>query len=454
MFSNEANRIGYIILAIILFFGTFCIYDLNRMLNLKSEIIGYFKHTETAIKINDFEYDIQQLLFTNSGSSENEFFAEVLLSDVITGFDKTKNYNLLINNNKTTCVSGVFDYINVDFMNIFISTEDLILLTDTLNIKINFYKDSTKIVFITRGGEQAVKLWTSFIQKNGLSLKIIEDNFNSKLDVDGSTDDAVLLLQTQLNNKIQQYNSLTDISKKIVCIDEINELSALISKINGYSSNVEAYIQSFDGLFYLNTYRSFDSSANETYFSLSYKDIYSYEVVDGASGIIPSPNVDCYCLKANFNYVSLSNIYMETKTLEYDSESFYDFLALNVYDLSNNDGFWDENSICETSCRFLCDNFDYYGMARTDFENKEKFTYYEVKPTAFICLKEANVDFIKSFIDYIYSCLESRYNEIQISSFDLKIDVSEFFNNFVYENNSFIPSTGSIYIDVHMDHWA
>lgn len=211
MFRNDANRIGYIIIFIILFFGTFCIYDLNRMLNIKSQIIGYFQHTTTSIKINDFEYDINQLLFTNSGT-ENEYFAEVKMNETVTGFDKSKNYTLLVNNTQATRVNGNFGYVNVDFMNKFYSTNETLLLTDTLNIKINFYTDSTKIVFITQNGEQAVKLWTSFIQKNGLNLKIIEDNFNSKIEADNIPEYTLTLYNGDEVLDVITFNGLNPVT--------------------------------------------------------------------------------------------------------------------------------------------------------------------------------------------------------------------------------------------------
>lgn len=183
LFRNDATRIGFILIAIIFIFGSFCIYDVNRMLNLSSKVIGYFQHTTDVVKVNDFEYDITQLLFINSGANEKEYFAEVKTSPV-EGFDKTKKYTIEVNGNKCGYVDKSLEYVNTNFINTFYSTNNTVLLTDKLNIKVNFYKDGTKIVLITNNGEQAVKLWSSYIQKNGFKLKIVEDNFSSVIEAD------------------------------------------------------------------------------------------------------------------------------------------------------------------------------------------------------------------------------------------------------------------------------
>lgn len=183
LFKTDATKIGFIIIAIIFMFGSFCIYDVNRMLNLTSTVIGYFKHTTDVVKVSDFEYDVEQLLFTNSGANENEYFGEVI-TDPVEGFDKTKKYAIEINGNNCGYINQNLGYVNANFMNTFYSTNNTVLLTDNLNIKVNFYKDGTKIVLITNNGEKAVKLWSSYIQKNGFKIKIVEDNFNSMIEVD------------------------------------------------------------------------------------------------------------------------------------------------------------------------------------------------------------------------------------------------------------------------------
>lgn len=192
LFKNDATRIGFIIIAIIFIFGTFCIYDVNRKLSLTSKVIGYFQHTENVSKINDFEYDVTSLLFTNSGANENEYFAEIV-TDPVEDFDRTKKYNLEINGNKCGYVASNLEFVNADFINTFYATNNTVLLTDSLNIKVNFYKDGTKIVLITNNGEKAVKLWQSYIQKNGFKIKIVEDKFNSVIEADNIPSYTLLL---------------------------------------------------------------------------------------------------------------------------------------------------------------------------------------------------------------------------------------------------------------------
>ncbi|MGN1207923.1 MAG: hypothetical protein ACI4TI_00440, partial [Christensenellales bacterium] len=206
--TKRATLIGYIILIVVYVFGTFCCFDLVREFNLTSKVIGYFQHSTDVSKISDFEYDITTLLFTNSGSKENEYFAEVVTSP-IEGFDKNKSYTLTINDIKANKIYGDFSYINVEFMNKFNSTQDTVLLTDILNIKVNFYTDGTKIVFITKNGEQAVKLWSSYIQKNGFKIKIIEDNFYSTIEADNIPNYTINLYAEDELVQTLDFTSLT-----------------------------------------------------------------------------------------------------------------------------------------------------------------------------------------------------------------------------------------------------
>ncbi len=248
LFKNDATRIGFIILAAVFLFGSFCIYDVNRMFNLTSKVIGYFQHTTDVVKVADFEYDVEQLLFTNSGADENEYFAEVKTSSV-EGFDKTKKYTIQINGKNCGYVNKSLEYVNANFINTFYSTNNTVLLTDKLNIKINFYKDGTKIVLITKNGEKAVKLWSSYIQKYGFRIKIVEEPFNSTIEADNIPTYTVNLY---VDGEIYQALSLNKFNQKEyslpVAIDNKVILNWKDSEGNLYAkiplSNIDLYATS------------------------------------------------------------------------------------------------------------------------------------------------------------------------------------------------------------------
>ena len=192
-----ANRLGFIVILLVVAFGSFCCIDLAREFNIKSQIIGYFYTEPEVVKINDFEYDITSLIFSNTGT-ENQYYATANAKPV-NNFDSTKQYTITINGiraNKSSVNNG---YIDCDFTNKFLSTQSEEILTDILNIKINFYKEGTKIVFITNNGEQAIKLWSSYIAKNGFNLKIVEDNFNTTIKADNI---SVKTLELYFNNEL------------------------------------------------------------------------------------------------------------------------------------------------------------------------------------------------------------------------------------------------------------
>lgn len=177
-----AKRTGLIVIIVIFLTGILACFDLYTKLNIKSKVYGYFYSEPEVIHINDFEYDISSLLFTNTGA-ENQYIAKAT-TKAVKGFDKNKNYTATINNNLCSTTTNT-DYINVTFTNQFNSISDSILMTDELNIKINFYTDGTQLVFVTNNGEQAVKLWSSYISKHGFKIKLVESSYTSSLSVEG-----------------------------------------------------------------------------------------------------------------------------------------------------------------------------------------------------------------------------------------------------------------------------
>ncbi len=168
------NRTGIIVLFLICVTGIFASFDLYTQLNIKNAIYGYFYSEPDAYQIDNFEYNFTSLLFTNTGV-ENQYMATATLK-AVESFDMSKKYTVTINGTLCSADTDV-DYINVCFTNKFNSMSDETLLIDDLIIKINFYTDGTKIVFITNNGEDAVKLWSSYIAKHGFNLKIVETDY-------------------------------------------------------------------------------------------------------------------------------------------------------------------------------------------------------------------------------------------------------------------------------------
>lgn len=207
--SDVFKRTGIIASIIIFILGFLAFTYCWKTLNVKNLILGSFYHEPEVVKISDFEYEIKSLLFTNSGANENEYFATANAKPV-SNFDRTKKYTVTINNIQANRVYGDYSYINANFTNTFISTQDKELLTDTLNIKVNFYTEGTKIVFTTQNGEQAISLWTSYIAKNGFKLKIIEDNYTPQIEADNLIDYKVDLYFEETIIKTFYHNAIDD----------------------------------------------------------------------------------------------------------------------------------------------------------------------------------------------------------------------------------------------------
>ncbi len=207
--SDVFKRTGIIASIIIFILGFLAFAYCWKTLNVKNLILGSFYHEPEVVKISDFEYEIKSLLFTNSGTNENEYFATATAKPV-SNFDRNKKYTLTINDIRANRDYGDYSYINANFTNTFISTQNKELLTDSLNIKVNFYTTETKIVFTTENGEQAISLWTSYIAKNGFVIKIVEDNYNQQIKVDNLIDYKVDLYFEETIIKTFYHNAIDD----------------------------------------------------------------------------------------------------------------------------------------------------------------------------------------------------------------------------------------------------
>lgn len=176
----DLGKVFKIILVILAIFSYIYVF---KTLNIKNTIIGSWYQEPNITQAAKFEYSVSSLLFTNSGTNKNEYFADAH-APIVEDFDKNKRYNITINGIEANRVAGNYSYVNANFTNKFISANNKEILTDTLNIKINFYTDGTRILFLTNQGEKSVDLWSSFIAKNGLVIKVIEDNYIPQMEAD------------------------------------------------------------------------------------------------------------------------------------------------------------------------------------------------------------------------------------------------------------------------------
>ena len=179
---KTSEKIGVLVIILFFIFGFYCFVDVCRTLNIKNRVIGYFYTEPEIVTMSDFEFDIKSLLFINTGE-ENQYYAQAKAKPV-SNFDSTKQYTITINGIEANRVEGNYTYIDCNFTNQFNSSLNEAKLIDTLNIKINFYKEGTKLLFITNGGTEAIQLWNSYIAKNGFLLKIEEYKLDTQIKYD------------------------------------------------------------------------------------------------------------------------------------------------------------------------------------------------------------------------------------------------------------------------------
>ena len=264
---------------------------LIRDYNIQSDIFGTPTENVSAIKIDDFNFEIKYLMFNNTGN-ENEYLATATTLP-ITDFDITKKYTLKVNNSLCNRTPGQYDYIQATFNNKFKDYHNNVLFDGSMEITILPYADYTKLNFII-SGENSSNYWNQYITNYGLKIYIEEFDFESKLEADEIPEFNVYYYDTE-GNLIEKYtqkylataNNFTlkapydlngtlhdgwlDSNGSIITVDNLNYV---INNRLDYHFHLYDYVEEMATVLYIvnnETYKTYQCPINEEITLLNYE---------------------------------------------------------------------------------------------------------------------------------------------------------------------------------------
>lgn len=183
---------GYFFSFVVIVCGIFSGLMINKYYNTKGGIIGQISgfFNPNLVEIESSDKDVT-FNFSNVMLTEynDKFRAEFSTDDVIT-LSTNEYYAVYVNDTPCELIEYGEDYSSEKISSDYVITEYYYafydeykeyILKDTLSMRLAFYKDSTRLIVETAGGEDAVSLWNSYFQKNDFIVHIttIEDIYMS-----------------------------------------------------------------------------------------------------------------------------------------------------------------------------------------------------------------------------------------------------------------------------------
>ena len=138
---------------------------IGEVLNSTFHSISYVKQDENVFEIKSPGFKLDD---------NSNYVAEYDIAQT-PGFDlQNQKYTLYVNDYRCYSSEQGRNYYIAKFNYTFYDNNSQEIIIDTLTIKFSFYTNSTTVVLMTSGGEQAKELWKVFERKNG--IKITFDN--------------------------------------------------------------------------------------------------------------------------------------------------------------------------------------------------------------------------------------------------------------------------------------
>lgn len=158
-----------------------------------------FNNSATITKSDEYTFTYSKIGFLATDDETNQYQSKFTDTRNIE-IDLSKNWKVFINGQECDNSSIINNEITAQFTNSFVNKDKEIILTDTLEISIIFnkynisfdnegkqvYKQNFDVYIVTNGGEDAVKLWNTYLEKNGftLQLKISDEVKDNILSID------------------------------------------------------------------------------------------------------------------------------------------------------------------------------------------------------------------------------------------------------------------------------
>lgn len=152
--------------------------NLNYYYTEQGGIFGYIDgiFDTNSVEVEELTIKLDNIEMIREHEDSSIYSAEVLTQDVM-AIDNEVNYSLFINGQPLSKVEYSTDYVIAEYDYIFMDEKKEILLEDTLFIRFAFYSNSTLLSVSTSGGEEAVKYWNYYFNKNTFIIDFKQSDY-------------------------------------------------------------------------------------------------------------------------------------------------------------------------------------------------------------------------------------------------------------------------------------
>ncbi len=173
---------------------------------------GVYGKNEIEV-VDNLKFNLHNTEFKAVGD-ETDYELTVDIEQIME-LDTTKNYNIFINDvpcsNASYYLFSGNQFITANYTYSYYTESDYLEMTDSLKISIVFYKNYTRISLKTDGGEDAVKYWNSYVNKNNFEISVRETDYRRNKNF------VILNTVNQIFEKaIEKYHPLFDIYNTII----------------------------------------------------------------------------------------------------------------------------------------------------------------------------------------------------------------------------------------------
>lgn len=161
-------------------------FKLNEYYSADGGVYGYIENllnntSKSENKDDSVKIELSNIVFSAT-SNVDEYSATFILDDIF-NFDSEKDYVVLVNGvpcaNCESVIGLAESFVKGDFEYNFYAEDGSLILNDTLTIRVALHTNLTKVYVKTNGGSEAIKYWSSYVQKNKFDLDIKEINYSS-----------------------------------------------------------------------------------------------------------------------------------------------------------------------------------------------------------------------------------------------------------------------------------
>lgn len=249
-------KVFTIVLVLVVCVGsaTYCGIQLNFYYNASGGIFGYIEDVlkPNDVKVEDMDFKIENIELTQDAGTDT--YSARILIDKTLDFENEDNYGVFVNDIFYANVASNYAIVNYSYT--FFGDNLEILLTDTLQINLAFNANSTSLTLKTQGGENAVRYWNYYFNKNNfvISIKTCDFVFDQNIDYgDGYEENMQNQIKfyqskiTEYENKIEELTNKLDDALEQGNLDKETitnlqqEIGELNNQVNYYKELLEAY---------------------------------------------------------------------------------------------------------------------------------------------------------------------------------------------------------------------